>query len=194
MEEGYVIGEVSRWCERISDSYFRERANALSNLGFILTGLFMFWIISGETLKLHSRFHATNAILYARSISWSRIITYAWHSMNGAQWADWLSMIMFISIPWLVNLFTIRDWSEPSFVKIYCLIVGIYAISVVPGNRSWNKFQLLVSFHCSLGNHRGPSIILFPCSAHIFWVDWICRNGLIVILHEVLGNFTGIGG
>ena len=68
VEEGYVIGEVSRWCERISDSYFRERANALSNLGFILTGLFMFWIISGETLKLHSRFHGPTptAILYAQ--------------------------------------------------------------------------------------------------------------------------------
>ena len=132
VEEGYVIGEVSRWCERISDSYFRERANALSNLGFILTGLFMFWIISGETLKLHSRFHGPTptAILYASAAVFlgpGSLLMHGTHTEWG-QWADWFSRMMFISIPWLVNLFTIRDWSEPSFVKIYCFIVGIYAI------------------------------------------------------------------
>ena len=44
VEPGYAIGEVSRWCERISGGYFREPANALSNLGFMFTGLLMFWI------------------------------------------------------------------------------------------------------------------------------------------------------
>ena len=28
VEPGYAIGEVSRWCERISGGYFREPANA----------------------------------------------------------------------------------------------------------------------------------------------------------------------
>ena len=36
VEAGYAIGEVSRWC-RISDSYFREQSNALSNIGFMTT-------------------------------------------------------------------------------------------------------------------------------------------------------------
>jgi len=48
VEAGYAIGEVSRWCERISDGYFREPANALSNIGFMLTGLFMFWLLANE--------------------------------------------------------------------------------------------------------------------------------------------------
>ena len=48
VEAGYAIGEVSRWCERISGGYFREPANALSNLGFITTGLIMFWILANE--------------------------------------------------------------------------------------------------------------------------------------------------
>ena len=121
VEEGYVIGEVSRWCERISDSYFRERANALSNLGFILTGLFMFWIISGETLKLHSRFHGPTptAILYASAAVFlgpGSLLMHGTHTEWG-QWADWLSMIMFISIPWLVNIFVIKDYSEKIFAK-----------------------------------------------------------------------------
>ena len=35
VESGYQIGEISRWCERISSGYFREPSNALSNIGFI---------------------------------------------------------------------------------------------------------------------------------------------------------------
>ena len=44
------------------------------------------------------------------------------------QWADLLSMIMWISIPWLVNVFTIRDWKESLFLKTYLMIVGMYGI------------------------------------------------------------------
>ena len=47
------------------------------------------------------------------------------------QWADWLSMIMWISIPWLVNIFTIKNWEESLFLKTYLFIVGIY------GTLSW---------------------------------------------------------
>ena len=35
VEKGYAIGEVSRWCERISGGFFREPFNALSNLGLL---------------------------------------------------------------------------------------------------------------------------------------------------------------
>ena len=46
LESGAVIGEASRWCERVSTSMFREPVNALSNLGFMITGLLMFWVLS----------------------------------------------------------------------------------------------------------------------------------------------------
>ncbi len=36
LESGAVIGEASRWCERVSTSMFREPVNALSNLGLSL--------------------------------------------------------------------------------------------------------------------------------------------------------------
>ena len=51
VEEGYKIGESSRWCERISSGYFREPSNALSNIGFILCGIFMVWILSRKRLQ-----------------------------------------------------------------------------------------------------------------------------------------------
>ena len=66
VEPGYSINDVSRWCERISDGYFREPSNALSNIGFITTGLIMFWILSRES-RSESRFHGASptAIIFA---------------------------------------------------------------------------------------------------------------------------------
>ena len=48
LEPGAVIGEAWRWCERISSSIFREPVNALSNLGFMIVGLTMYWVLSRE--------------------------------------------------------------------------------------------------------------------------------------------------
>ena len=48
IEPGLTIGGISRWCERIVDGIFREPANALSNLGFMISGLLMFKVLSDE--------------------------------------------------------------------------------------------------------------------------------------------------
>ena len=135
VEPGYAIGEVSRWCERISGGYFREPANALSNLGFISTGLLMFWILASEKKIKGSRFHGPTitALTYATAAVWlgpGSLLMHGTHTAWG-QWADWLSMIMWISIPWLVNIFTIKNWEESLFLKTYLFIVGIY------GTLSW---------------------------------------------------------
>ena len=101
VEAGYAIGEVSRWCERISGGYFREPANALSNLGFITTGLIMFWILANEKKRKDSRFHGPTptALLYASAALFlgpGSLLMHGTHTTWG-QWADWLSMIMYIS-------------------------------------------------------------------------------------------------
>ncbi|MGA8041144.1 MAG: hypothetical protein WCA93_13650, partial [Acidimicrobiia bacterium] len=36
-----AIGEISRWCERVSGGLLREPVNTLGNLGFVLSGLAM---------------------------------------------------------------------------------------------------------------------------------------------------------
>ena len=133
VEPGYAIGEISRWCERISDGHFREPANALSNIGFMLTGLFMFWILANEKKVEGSRFHGPTitALTYATAAVFlgpGSMLMHGTHTAWG-QWADWLSMIMWISIPWLVNVFSIKDWKESLFLKTYLMIIGIYGIS-----------------------------------------------------------------
>ena len=44
-----AIGEVSRWCERVSGGILREPVNTLGNLGFVVSGLAMFFVLAKET-------------------------------------------------------------------------------------------------------------------------------------------------
>ena len=48
VEPGLTIGGISRWCERISAGIFKEPINSLSNLGFMISGLLMFSILSSD--------------------------------------------------------------------------------------------------------------------------------------------------
>ena len=95
----------------------------------------MFWILANEKKIEGSRFHGPTitALTYATAAVWlgpGSLLMHGTHTAWG-QWADWLSMIMWISIPWLVNIFTIKNWEESLFLKTYLFIVGIY------GTLSW---------------------------------------------------------
>ena len=123
VEPGYAIGEVSRWCERISGGYFREPANALSNLGFMFTGLLMFWILANEKKIKGSRFHGPTitALTYATAAVWlgpGSLLMHGTHTEWG-EWADNLSMIMYIIIPWLLNIKEMGRWSLKIFFSSY---------------------------------------------------------------------------
>ena len=60
VEPGLSIGGISRWCERVVDGIFREPANALSNLGFMISGLIMFKVLSDEKPRDNQRFYGVN--------------------------------------------------------------------------------------------------------------------------------------
>ena len=45
-----AIGEISRWCERVSGGFFREPINTLGNLGFVIAGLIMFSTLARDEL------------------------------------------------------------------------------------------------------------------------------------------------
>ena len=67
-ENEQAIGQISRWCERVSGGFFREPANTLGNLGFVFTGLYMFYKLaqdatSGKGIKMFGS--STIAVLYA---------------------------------------------------------------------------------------------------------------------------------
>ena len=65
-----AIGEISRWCERVSGGFFREPVNTLGNLGFVAAGLFMFYKITQDATNNRNPLFGSFkiALLYASLI------------------------------------------------------------------------------------------------------------------------------
>ena len=129
------IGEVSKWCERISGNIFREPTNTLSNLGFMFAGLSMLRILSrdSQNSRRKNQFHGLTPIsmLYAGTVIYLGPGSMLMHgtNTNWGGWADNLSMIMYINLPWLINIGKMGRWPKRKFFAIYATIILVYAIS-----------------------------------------------------------------
>ena len=161
-DSAYLIGEASRWCERVSGGIFREPVNTLSNLGFMFVGLYIFWIISNEHHDSKNLFKGITpiSILYASVVIYLGPGSMLMHGTNtewGA-WADNLSMIMYIILPWLFNIYAMSKWSINQFLNTYISIVVIYSIW-----RWFTDFELGINF-----NLFGVSIGLWVISEVLY--------------------------
>ena len=131
-EPGLSAGDISRWCERVGDGIFREPSNTLSNLGFMVAGLCMFKALSLSPTnhQQHNTFSGPNklSVLYAGAAIYlgpGSMLMHGTHTEWG-QWADNLSMVMYIIFPWLYNLKEMGRWNSERFLVIYFSIVGLY--------------------------------------------------------------------
>tara|TARA_Y100000590_G_scaffold156593_1_gene180041 strand:- start:3872 stop:4861 length:990 start_codon:yes stop_codon:yes gene_type:complete len=129
------IGRVSGWCERVSSSIFREPVNALSNIGFMFAGLLMIRVLSRDQKSLRDRnqFHGFTpvAILYAGATIYLGIGSMLMHGTHTGWggWADNQSMVMYILVPWLINLKEMGRWSLRRFLTVYTSIVLVYSLT-----------------------------------------------------------------
>ena len=131
LEPGMEIGGISRWCERVSDSIFREPVNTLTNLAFMVTGLIMFHVLNRDEENVNT-FHTLTpiAILYASAAIFlgpGSFLMHGTHTEWGG-WADNLSMVMYIVIPWLYNFKVMAKWSVSTFFKVYLSIIVAYGL------------------------------------------------------------------
>ena len=128
-----AVGEISRWCERVQPGLFHEPINALSNLGFIAAGLWMFWLLGKDTRTGRTGLMYGNnpiALLYAAATVWlgpGSLLMHGTHTGWGA-WADNLSMVMYILIPWLINVSSMGRWSNTQTLIVYISLVTIYGL------------------------------------------------------------------
>ena len=110
-----AVGEVSRWCERVQPGLFYEPVNALSNLGFMVAGFWMLWLLGRDVLAGRTGLmvgHSPVALLYAGAVIWlgpGSLLMHGTHTSWGG-WADNLSMVMYILIPWLINVSAMGRW------------------------------------------------------------------------------------
>ena len=133
IESQGIIGDASRWCERVSGGLFREPVNTLSNLGFMVVGIYIFYIITTDTNTSANNYFVGLtgiSILYASAAIFLGPGSMLMHGTNSGWggWADNLSMIMYILIPWLYNIFRMSNWTVSQFLQIYFSIVVIYAV------------------------------------------------------------------
>jgi hypothetical protein len=128
-----AIGEASRWCERVHPGIFHEPVNALSNLGFMVGGLWMLWTLGGDTRAgREGLMFGTSpvALLYAASAIWlgpGSLLMHGTHTAWGG-WADNLSMVMYILVPWMINVSVMGRWSTTKLLAIYGALVVIYGV------------------------------------------------------------------
>jgi len=133
-ENEQAIGEVSRWCERVSGGILREPMNTLGNLGFVVAGLAMFLVLARDTNQARPR---TNrfignqpiALLYATAALFlgpGSMVMHGSHTFFGA-WIDNVSMVAYILIPWLLNLTVLGRWRDRTFFVVYGAVLAAYA-------------------------------------------------------------------
>ena len=195
-EGASLIGEASRWCERVSGGLFREPLNTLSNLGFMVVGLYMFWVICNDKQNSTNPFIGITpiSVLYASVVIYLGPGSMLMHGTNTewGGWADNLSMIMFIILPWLYNIYSMSSWTSKQLSSIYISIVIIYSIW-----RWFTDWGLGINF-----NLFGVSIGLWAISETLyrFWSPSFRFLsgfvGFIVLLlfgtlpNEVFNNFS----
>ena len=129
-----AIGEASRWCERVAPGAFREPVNALSNIGFMLGGLWMLWVLGRDERaglpRVGLQGFTSSSLVYAGA-AWflgpGSLMMHGTHAAWGG-WLDNLSMVMYILIPWMLNLSQMGRWSMSQFLWTYAAVVALYAL------------------------------------------------------------------
>ena len=182
-----AIGEISRWCERVSTGFFREPVNTLGNLGFVVTGLYMFYKLSKDatTSKGIVMFSSSSlALLYASASTFlgpGSMAMHGTHTKFGA-WLDNVSMVMYILILWIYNLKRLSDFTQKTFYYIYLSILIYFAIAY------WNFGSGLGIgldvFEVSIGLWLSTEVLVrFP---NIY--GRISAGFAVLIIQELFGN------
>ncbi len=133
-ENEQAIGEVSRWCERVSGGFLREPVNTLGNLGFIFAGLTMMWVLARDETDHRQRSNrmigqTPISLLYAATAVFlgpGSMVMHGTHTFFGA-WIDNVSMVLYITVPWLLNISVMARWADRRLFWTYTSIVTAYA-------------------------------------------------------------------
>jgi hypothetical protein len=129
-----AVGEVSRWCERVSGGFLREPVNTLGNLGFVVSGLAMLWVLGRDEVIERPRSNrmiglTSISLLYAGATLFlgpGSMVMHGTHTFFGA-WLDNVSMVGYITIPWLLNVSVLGRWQHRTMLRTYGAIVVVYA-------------------------------------------------------------------
>lgn len=128
-----AIGEVSRWCERVSGGLLREPVNTLGNLGFMAVGLVIFATLARDIDRDRPRTnrfmgHDPVVLLYAAAALFlgpGSMVMHGTHTRFGS-WIDNLSMVAYILVPWLFNVSLLARWRDRTLFVTYFTLLALY--------------------------------------------------------------------
>lgn len=129
------IGEAAHYCERITAGFIREPANTLSNIPFMLVGLWVLWrmqhdpVAGRPSLATRSWFAAA----YGGACISVGVGSFAMHGFNTG-WGGWMDlsgMMLFITLPVFYNFARFLGWDERQF------LAGYLATNVVLSALHW---------------------------------------------------------
>ena len=96
----------------------------------MVAGLYILYTLTNETS--FNDFSGLNkiTILYGVAVVYLGPGSMMMHGTNTewGGWADNLSMVMYIIIPWLYNIYKMSEWSVNTFLRVYISIVVFYAV------------------------------------------------------------------
>jgi hypothetical protein len=117
------IGDAAHYCERITAGFIREPANTLSNIPFVLVGLWVLWRMQHDPVagrpSLATRSWFTAA--YGGACIAVGVGSFAMHGFN-TDWGGWLDlsgMMMYITMPVFYNFARFLGWDERQFLAGY---------------------------------------------------------------------------
>ena len=145
----------------------------------MVVGLIIFWTLCKDENNNKNPFVGINpiSVLYASVVIYLGPGSMLMHGTNTewGGWADNLSMIMYIILPWLYNIYSMSNWSKYKFLSIYTSIVIIYSVT-----RWFTDYELGINF-----NLFGVSIGLWVISETLykFWsLSFRLISGLVGFL------------
>jgi hypothetical protein len=111
--------------------------------------------------------HSPIALLYAGAAIWlgpGSLLMHGTHTAWGG-WADNLSMVMYILIPWLINVSVMGRWRPQQMLGIYVALVLVYGVG-----RAVNGWGLGINL-----DFFGLSIAFWIISEVLyrFWSQWL---------------------
>ena len=123
----------------------------------MVVGLIIFWTLCKDENNNKNTFIGINpiSVLYASVVIYLGPGSMLMHGTNTewGGWADNLSMIMYIILPWLYNIYSMSNWSKYKFLSIYASIVIIYSVT-----RWFTDYELGINFNL-FGVSIGLSLI-----------------------------------
>ena len=212
---GISRSEVMWFCERARDGFIKQPANTWSNVGFIITGIYIGWLSS------KNRFTADNfmtttlfyPVLFASVVVFLGPGSMAMHATNGP-WGGFLDLLSMFMISGFVFTFALKrllGLTPMLFLMLYLFQIAISSWVLL---QPWNvtgwllnysevifAAQLVLAFPIELAIRfgrktrsvifRGIASVLTMCLAFFIWnlslnsESWFCNPDSLIQGHAI---------